>query len=107
MHRLLIEDLEKFETTYIKQKREHIRRISKCVVYSNFVDSRFPRLSGFLMIAMCMCFGGSTMFKVLVISVSFFILRIGLVCFMLCSVFCEFLVCSECCVLWQTVFLVY
>ena len=47
---------------------------------------------------MCMCVGGSTVFNVLVISVSSFILRIRLLCFMLCSAFCEFFVCSECCV---------
>ena len=31
-------------------------------------------------------------------SVISFVLRIRLVCFMFCNVFCEFSVCSECCV---------
>ena len=33
-------------------------RISKCVVYSDFLGLRFPRLLVFSMIAICMCFGG-------------------------------------------------
>ena len=28
------------------------------------MDSRFPRLSAFVMITMCMCFGASTVFNV-------------------------------------------
>ena len=40
------------------RRPEHTMRISKCVVYSDFLGLRFPRLLVFSMIAICMCFGG-------------------------------------------------
>ena len=74
-------------------------RISKCVVYSDFLGLRFPTFAClFDDCYLYVCLADATVFKVFVLLVSFFISRIRMVCYMLCCVFCKCSVCSECCV---------